>query len=139
MIGFFRDNDIYRFDVIGAAEAIFCVREDSLITSLNKKECKELTITLEKRLVQRVYYRENVKSTLYPLYELKDNERQLANFKWRGNERPNDRFAITTRSIRPTAVDQFEKIAQPTFPYTQRYFPGHIHPKEPKEKVAHLE
>ena len=145
MIGYFRDNDVYRFDVIGAAEAIFCVREDSLITSLNKKESKELIIMLKERQVQRVSYRENIKSALYPLYDLTDDDRQLSHFNWRIDERPKDRYDITNRLIRLSAINQFQKVVQPDFTYTRQYFPGHpipvVHKKQkvntaPTESVA---
>jgi lipopolysaccharide export system protein LptA len=136
MIGYFHDNDIYRFDVIGSAEAIFCVKEDSLvITSLNRKESKEMTITLKQRKIQRVTYRENIKSNVFPLYELTNDERKLNNFKWREDERPNDRYSITSRSIIPSAVGQYQRIIQPNFPYTHQFFPGHIKPKPQKAKI----
>jgi hypothetical protein len=142
MVAYFRNNDIYRFDVLSAAEAIFCIREENLITSLNKRESKEaMTITLKERQVQRFASFVNIKSTAYPLYDLSEQERLLSNFNWRIDERPKDRFDITSRLIHPTAVDQFGRIAQPTFSYTQQYFPEHILPKpiERKKQTTHTE
>ena len=135
MIGYFRDNDIYRFDVTGSAEALFCFREDSLVTSINKKESKDLIITLKERQVQRVSYLSNIKSTLYPLYDLSEKERLLSNFSWRDSLRPQDRFDITSRNILPSIADQPPTETQPTFMYTSRFFPDHPIPKEVTRKV----
>jgi len=138
MIGYFRDKDIYRFDVLGAAEAIFCIREDSLISSLNKKESRDLIITLKDRQVQKVVYQGNTKSVLYPLYNIQENEQKLSHFNWRDDDRPKDRFAITSLSLRPSEAAQVSTVAQPTFRYTRYFFPGHPIPvvqrKSPPEK-----
>ena len=134
MIGYFRENDIYRFDVKGAVEAIFCIREDNLITSLNKKESDELYVTIKDREVQRLSYWKNISSVVYPLYSMTDSDQRLVNFKWRVEERPKDRFDITSRTILPSAVNQVTDVSQPTFSYTVQYFPDHPLP-EVKKRV----
>ena len=136
MIGYFRNNDIYKFEVLGSAETIFCIREDNSITSLDKKTSKDLTITLKERQVQRASYTNDVKGSTHPLYELSNSERQLSNFKWRIDERPIDRFAITTRAIRPQVTDQYQNVRQPTFLYTQQYFPNKTIPKVEKKRMV---
>ena len=129
MIARFRDSDIYKFEVMGSAETIFCIPEDSVVTMLEKKTSKNLIITLKQRQVQQVRYLENIKGSMHPLYDLSSSERLLANFNWRADERPVDRFSITPRSIRPPVTNQFQSVPQPTFPYTQQFFPKHVIPK----------
>jgi lipopolysaccharide export system protein LptA len=136
MIAYFRDNDIYRFDAIGSAEAIFCIREDSLVSSINRKSSKELSISLKERQVQRITYKESIKSNLYPLLDLSIKDRELPNFRWMDSLRPKDRYAITSRAIRPSIADQSQTVQPPSFPYTQQFFPGHIKPIELKPKKS---
>jgi lipopolysaccharide export system protein LptA len=118
-----RDNDVYRFDALKNVKALFYIPEDSLITSLNIKECEEMNVMLKERRAERITYKKSVKSDMIPLFELKKEQERLADFNWRATERPVDRYAITQRSIQQSPL-RIENIYQsPLFPYTLKYFP----------------
>ena len=127
MIGYFRDNDVYRFDVLEAAEIIFFLRDGDgqPITSLNQKESKALTINLKERKVQSVHYRSDFKNKLVPIAQTTDKDHRLTNFIWREEERPLDRYTITQRQIRPSVADITHRRDKPRFLFTQKYFPEH--------------
>ncbi|MCL2738298.1 MAG: hypothetical protein FWE30_02510 [Bacteroidales bacterium] len=126
MIGYFRNNEIYSFEVLSDVELIYCIREDDLITSMNLAESQRLVVTLKDRQVQRLHYYQHTKSNVYPLYELNSDKRRLTHFDWRADERPADRFAITQRSIRPSVPETAPQEPKPLFPFTDVFFPGHI-------------
>lgn len=119
-----RDNDIFRFDALKNVKALFYIPEDSLITSLNIKECEEMNVMLKERKAERITYIKSVKSDMIPLYDLKKEQERLSDFNWRATERPVDRYSITERNIRESPL-QTENIYQPPlFPYTLKYFPS---------------
>ncbi|MFA5288753.1 MAG: OstA-like protein [Bacteroidales bacterium] len=119
-----RDNDIYRFDAKKNARALFYIPEDSIITSLNIKECDEMNVWLKDRRAQRIIYKTSIKSDMIPLYDLKKDQERLSGFKWRAPDRPLDRHAITSRTIEADFTQPGADYIEPLFPYTLKYFPS---------------
>ena len=118
-----RDNDIYRFDALKNAKALFYIPEDSLITSLNIKECEEMNVMLKERRAERIIYKTSVKSDMIPLFELKKEQERLSDFNWRATERPADRYSISQRTIKEYPQQTANFFKSPLFPYTLKYFP----------------
>jgi lipopolysaccharide export system protein LptA len=123
MYAHIRDNDIFRFDAVKNAKALFYIPEDSLITSLNIKECEEMNVFLKERRAQRIIYKKSVKSDMIPLFELKKDQERLAEFNWRAPERPSDRYAITSRMVVDSPPQNKSWYKEPLFPYTLKFFP----------------
>lgn len=123
MSAFFRDNDLYRFDALGGASAIFYLEEDSVITVMNRKESKLLSARIRNRQLQRVKYEEQIKSDAYPVYNLPMDEQRLRGFLWRGDERPKDRYEITRRKVRQSQRASLEAVSIPDYPEAGIYFP----------------
>ncbi|MFA5443771.1 MAG: OstA-like protein [Bacteroidales bacterium] len=119
-----RDNDIFRFDALKNVKALFYIPEDSLITSLNIKECDEMNVMLKERRAERIIYKKSVKSDMIPLFDLKKEQERLADFNWRATDRPVDRYSITQRSIIPSPLKTGIIYKPPLFPYTLKYFPS---------------
>jgi hypothetical protein len=117
------NNDIYRFDAIKNAKALFYIPEDSLITSLNIKECEEMNVFLENRRARRIIYKNSIKSDMIPLFDLRKEQEQLAGFLWREPERPPHRQAITERTIKNIVFNPHLTYHEPLYPYTLKYFP----------------
>jgi hypothetical protein len=118
-----RDNDVFRFDALKNVKALFYIPEDSLITSLNIKECEEMNVMLKERRAERITYKKSVKSDMIPLYDLKKEQERLSDFNWRAAERPVDRYSITPRSIWQSPLQTENVYQSPLFPYTLKYFP----------------
>lgn len=128
MIGFFRENKLHRFDALGGASLLFFLAEDSVITTMNQKECKFLTAAIDSGKLQRVKYFDNIKSDIYPIVKLEKGKDKLKGFRWRGDERPVTRRDVCNRDIVTTERDSVVLIVKPLFPNTKRFFP------EPKAK-----
>ena len=128
MIGFFRENKLHRFDALGGASLLFFLAEDSVITTMNQKECKFLTAAIDSGKLQRVKYFDNIKSDIYPIVKLEKGKDKLKGFRWRGDEKPVTRRDVCNRDIVTTERDSVVLIVKPLFPNTKRFFP------EPKAK-----
>ena len=126
MLGYFRDNQLYRFDALGGVSAIFYMLDENVITTINVKESKSLTAAMKDGQAQRLLYMESIKSDAYPVAELAPEKQKLKNFKWRGDERPVSQQAITTRSVRTSERARYEKMLRPLYRETNKYFDNYI-------------
>ena len=102
MIGYFKDGQIARFDALGGVTAMFYVAEDSVVTTMNQKECRIMTGRMKDGQVQRILYTENITSDVYPVRDLTPEMMTLRNFNWMPDMRPATRFSVTDRPIRPS-------------------------------------
>ena len=126
MQGWFRDNKIYRFDALGGVSAIFYMTDDDVITTINVKESKSMTAAMKDAKAQRILYVESIKSDVYPVGELEPEKQRLKEFKWRGDERPVSRAAITRRSVKKTERQQYEGMRRPLYRETNKFFDNYM-------------
>lgn len=122
MIGFFSGNKLNRFDALGGVSLLFFLAEDSIITSVNQKECKFLSAAIDSGKLQRVKYYDNIKSDMYPVVKLETGKDKLKGFIWRDSARPSSRFDVCPRIIKSSERDTVQYIKQPLFPNTKRFF-----------------
>lgn len=122
IIGYFKKNDIYRFDALGGVSLMFFIEEDSLITTMNQKECRVMKGLIKDRKIQKIQYVQDVKSDAFPVYNLPINKQRLKGFNWSPEKRPKDRFAVCNRRIKLSEKAAALKEDKPIFPYTRKYF-----------------
>lgn len=122
IIGYFKKNDIYRFDALGGVSLMFFIEEDSLITTMNQKECRVMKGLIKDRKIQKIQYVQDVKSDAFPVYNLPINKQRLKGFNWSPEKRPKDRFAVCKRRIKLSEKAAALKEDKPIFPYTRKYF-----------------
>ncbi len=124
MIAYFQESKLSRFDAMGGVNVRMCLtNDDKVITTLNKKESKLMSARLKKGNIEKIYYLEDLKQDVLPIYDLNDDDLKLKNFVWRGDERPETRFALTERVIIPTRRDIPIDPFFPIFRETERFFP----------------
>lgn len=127
MIGYFRDSDLYRFDAIGGASMMVYIAEDSVVTTMNQKECRMMTAVLKDGAVERMRYYEGIKSDAFPVYDLTDEQKYLKDFNWRIEEKFNSRFDITDKKLRTSLRARVIPARNfPRFVQTNIYYPGYI-------------
>ncbi|MCQ2138507.1 MAG: hypothetical protein MJY60_07370 [Bacteroidales bacterium] len=122
MMGFFADNQLYRYDALGGVSAIFYMKKDSSISNVNVKTSKSLTAVIEKGDAKKMLYLEEVKSDAYPLAEIEMDKQRLKGFEWRPDERPVDRYAVTEMQMPESIRDNYKDLSKPDYIYTDRYF-----------------
>jgi len=122
IVAHFTEGDLTRFDAYGGVTVIFFFAEDSILTTMNQKECKTMTATIKEKSVQRVRYFETIQSDLYPIIDLEPEKMKLKGFRLRYTERPANRFEVTTRAIIPSSREYVSTLELPGFFYTNQLF-----------------
>lgn len=129
MLGYFHENQLYRYDALGGVNAVFYVAEKAKLTTVNIKEAKSLTALIKDGNAKRMLYMESIKSDAYPIGELARSKQRLKGFKWRGDERPVDRFAITSQPLRTSQREKYEKVVPPKYDTVNKYFDNCMSPE----------
>ena len=73
----------------GNAETIYWLRDDdgSLI-GINISQSDEMNIIIRNRQISRIKHYNNIKETLYPEKQLKDDMEYLKGFRWQEDKKP---------------------------------------------------
>lgn len=122
MVGYFRDDDLYRYDALGGVNAMFYLKEKEEITTINIKESQFMTMALKNGSAQRIKYYEQTQSDAYPVYNLEIDKQRIKGFQWRGDERPLSRYDVTARSLKPSEREEYDDVKMPAFRIADRYF-----------------
>ncbi len=128
MTAFFKDNDLVRFDALGGVSALFFLKEENEISTMNKKESKMLSVTFRDREVQRLHYMEDIKNDASSVVGLVENDFRLRDFRWLPEERPASRYDVCTRGVRPSMRMEAKGFAIPSYRETDFYFDGYMSP-----------
>lgn len=127
MLGWFRDNKIYRFDALGGVTAIFYMVDEDVVTTINLKEAKSMTAALKDGTAQRLLYMESIKSDAYPVGDLELSKQKLKGFEWRADERPTRRESITDRQMRESERSKYVDLKKPLYRQTNKFFDGYMY------------
>ena len=126
MLGYFRDNKLYRFDALGGVSAIFYMADEEVITTINLKEAKSMTAALKDGTATRLLYTDAIKSDLYPVGDLPAEKQRLKDFKWRGDERPRHPWDITRRKLNSSEKFHYADVKKPLYRETNKYFDNYM-------------
>lgn len=127
MMAFFENGTgLRRFDALGGAQALFFVKENDALATVNKTDSKMLSAVFKDGDIQKVFYFETAKSDGYPVVQMKEEERTLKGFKWLPERRPKDRHAVTDAEFRSPERKAYLAHPQASFRETNRYFPGYM-------------
>lgn len=113
-----------RFDALGGVTALFYLREDDVIATVNKVEARTLSANLKEGEIDRVYYFESPRNDAYPVVQLPEGERVLKGFNWNPDDRPKSKTDITTINLKPSERSRYLRIPRPIYSQTDRFFPG---------------
>ncbi len=107
LYGLFKDNEIYQVDINKNTETIFYQREsegDLKLIGINKVLSSSITLLLNDREIEDVYYYQNIDGTLYRDIDLPENARELSGFNWRGEERINSKADLFRGEAPPKLI-----------------------------------
>lgn len=120
------DSQLRRFDALGGVNAMFYIKENEAIATVNKAEAKMLSATMKDGDVERVYYFQSPHNDAYPVVQLSPDEHRLKGFDWRPGLRPKSRTDITALEVKPSERAYYELRPKSRFRYTDEYFPGYM-------------
>lgn len=127
MLAYFDDKGaLSRFDATGGVDAIFYIKEDSTLATVNKSQAKLLLATLKDGDLDDIYYFDAVKNDAYPLAQMKASDRQLKGFNWNPDQRPIGPQDVTPYKLRPGQRLSYASRPRAAFIQTDIYFPGYI-------------
>lgn len=86
--GYFKNNELHKIDVESKSETIYFPTDEGNIIGVNKGNSKNITIYMKRNEIKRIIYREQPKSTVYPLSDLQLKEMRMKEFKWLDEMRP---------------------------------------------------
>jgi len=132
MVAFFDAGELSRFDAFGGVSSLLFIAEDSIITTMNEKVCKQMSTKFAGKSIQKVTSYETVESNAFPIFDLEKEKQTLKGFRWLDSSRPKTRFDISARVIKNSKADYVKSIEMPTFKQTITYFGKK---KEPAKKA----
>lgn len=94
MIGFVRNNELYKIDVSGNGQSAYYAYDKKGIIGLNNAESSNITIYLNKGKVSRIALIKSPEGELKPMAELEESDKQLPGFKWQQEIRPKSKYDI---------------------------------------------
>lgn len=94
MICYFRNNELYKIDVIGNGESIYYLVDEDQIIGVNKLESTNIIIHWADGKVQSIKSEPKPSAVLYPPDELTGTDAKLNDFKWLDKYRPKNKYEI---------------------------------------------
>ncbi len=96
MIGYLRNNDLYKVDVFKRAQTLYFPVDDNQIVGVNKGESADLTIYLKNKAIKRLVYRSQPHSDIFPIENVSESDMRLGGFVWLENIQPKSPADIFT-------------------------------------------
>lgn len=98
MIGYFRDNELYKITVDGNAQTVYYIREDDgFLIGINLSEASSMIIRLKNNDVYNINYMSKPVEIMYPEKEMPNDMKRLKGFNWQEILRPKSKADIFTR------------------------------------------
>ena len=119
-------GQLSRFDALGGVQALFFIKEEDVLATVNKADSKMLTAVFKGGEIQRVFYFDSAKNDGYPLVQMKKDERLLKGFNWQPERCPKDRYDVTGADYREPERGLFRAKPRANFRHTNKYFPGYM-------------
>ena len=115
-----------RFDGLGGSTALFYLRENDAIATVNKVEAKMLCATFKDGDLDRILYFEGAKNDAYPVVQLPAEEQRMKGFDWKPELRPTGLHDLTDLKPRDSERKSYASHQKPEYPQTEIYFPGYM-------------
>ncbi len=110
IIAHFIDGKVNKIDINGNGQAIYFIRDGNLLTMANRSESAKISILVKGNKVSRITFREKPISNLYPIEKAEQEDITLKGFKWLGDKRPMDKYAIVPMNFRAQPEEKGEAL-----------------------------
>ena len=95
MTGFFKDNALYKINVIGNGQAVYVIKdENDKLSGVNTVSCSQMKISVKEKEIKRISFQKQPNATIFPLDELPSDWKRLKDFNERFVERIEDKDDI---------------------------------------------
>lgn len=126
MAYFDEDTQLRRFDALGGVTALFYLKENEALATVNKVEARMLSAILKDGDVDRIHYFDSPKNDAYPIAQMSKIDQSLKGFVWKPELRPKGKSDITALVLRASRRSALLARPRTTFPHTEIYYPGYM-------------
>lgn len=126
MAYFDEDTQLRRFDALGGVTALFYLKENETLATVNKVEARMLSAILKDGDVDRIHYFDSPKNDAYPIAQMSKIDQSLKGFAWKPELRPKGKSDITALVLRASRRSALLARPRTTFPHTEIYYPGYM-------------
>lgn len=116
MIGYVRNNELYKIDVSGNGQSNYYVPDKKGVIGMNKAQSSNITIYMNKGKVKRIAFIKSPDGELKPLGELQEDDKLLPGFNWQAEIRPKNKEDIFRQPAPETAIIPAAKAKVPPVP-----------------------
>jgi lipopolysaccharide export system protein LptA len=99
LIGYFRDNELYRININGNGETLYYLLENNEIVGVNKGKCSDIDIFIENGDIKEIYQNKSPEGVIDP--PAKIDSQRLTGFKWLDVIRPKKITDIFKKELLP--------------------------------------
>lgn len=118
--GFFKNNELYRYDIFGNSQSVYFMRDKNKLTGVNFSESSDMRIFLKNRTIQRINYLTKPESRMIPKKKMVEENLELKGFAWKDERRPKSKQEVCPYPRRHSQRLETQKLPKPTFPITER-------------------
>lgn len=126
MAYFDEGTQLRRFDALGGVTALFYLKENETLATVNKVEARMLSAILKDGDVDRIHYFDSPKNDAYPIAQMSKIDQSLKGFVWKPELRPKGKSDITALVLRASRRSALLARPRTTFPHTEIYYPGYM-------------
>lgn len=88
MLGYIRDNELYKINVDGNGQSVYYARDGEGIIGINKAQSSSIEIYLDSSKVSKIVFIKTPDGQLMPLLNVPDDQKELPGFHWYDAIRP---------------------------------------------------
>ncbi|MBN2744399.1 MAG: organic solvent tolerance protein OstA [Marinilabiliaceae bacterium] len=101
MIGYIRNNELYKIDVDGNGQTIYHPKDKELIIGVNRAESSNMTLMFKERRIDRIIMRVTPTGNMNPPLFLPVEDVKLEGFLWLEKYRPKNKEDIFRTDVMP--------------------------------------
>jgi lipopolysaccharide export system protein LptA len=94
MVGFIRNNELYKIDVSGNGQSNYYAYDKKGIIGLNQAQSSNITIYMNKGKVSRIALIKSPDGELKPMAQIEEGDKRLPGFNWQQEIRPKSKTDI---------------------------------------------
>jgi lipopolysaccharide export system protein LptA len=111
MTAHFKEKKIHHVDVLGNGQSLYYATEEkelkdstailkiTFLTGVNKIECSNMKINFIEGKINNITFLKNPDASFIPPHELKEDQRVLKGFLWRGKDRPQKQDVVRIKKV----------------------------------------
>lgn len=88
LTGYFRNNELYKINIVGNGESIYYLVDGEEIAGVNTAKCASIEIYIEKGRIKEIFQRQSPEGVIDPPSAFPEKDKRLEGFKWFDDIRP---------------------------------------------------